>query len=94
MEHNFHHALKVMEDVCTACSHCMRVCPTEAIRIHGGVAYISEEKCVDCGKCYSVCPSNAVYIEQDDFNSIFQFKCRVAIIPAVLVGQFQEAVET
>jgi iron only hydrogenase large subunit-like protein len=91
---NFHHALKVMDDLCTACSHCMRVCPTEAIRIRNGKAIISDNKCVDCGLCYKVCPSNAIYVEQDDFNSIFSFKYRIAIVPAVLVGQFQDNIAT
>jgi iron only hydrogenase large subunit-like protein len=94
MDTGFHHALKVMEDVCQACSHCMRVCPTEAIRILGGKADISADKCVDCGKCYKVCPSNAIYVEQDDFNTIFQFKYRVAIVPSILIGQFHESIET
>lgn len=79
-----------MTDLCTACSHCMRVCPTEAIRIKNGKATIFENKCIDCGECYKVCPSNAIYVEQDDFNSIFNYQYRVAIIPAVLSGQFYE----
>jgi iron only hydrogenase large subunit-like protein len=91
---NFHHALKVMSDSCTACSHCLRACPTEAIRIRNGKAIISDNKCIDCGLCYKVCPSNAIYVEQDDFNLIFNFKHRIAIVPAVLVGQFQENIAT
>lgn len=90
----FHHALKVMPDLCTACSHCMRVCPTEAIRIRGGKAIIFDNACVDCGACYKACPSSAIYIEQDDFNLIFNYKYRVAIVPAVLVGQFSASIKT
>jgi iron only hydrogenase large subunit-like protein len=68
----------------------MRVCPTEAIRIKNGKATIFENKCIDCGECYRVCPSSAIYIEQDDFNSIFNYKYRVALLPVVLSGQFHE----
>jgi len=93
-EGQFHHALKVMEDLCTACSHCMRTCPTEAIRIRGGKAMISDNKCVDCGQCYKVCPSNAIYVEQDDFNIIYNYKYRIAIVPAILIGQFPENINT
>ncbi|MBE6343540.1 MAG: 4Fe-4S dicluster domain-containing protein [Lentimicrobiaceae bacterium] len=84
----FFHALQVNESQCTGCSRCMKVCPTEAIRIREGIAQISESRCIDCGKCFKVCPSKAVYIKQDDFESIFNFPCRVALIPAVFLGQF------
>ncbi|MBQ3594594.1 MAG: 4Fe-4S binding protein [Bacteroidales bacterium] len=84
----FFHALQVNESQCTGCSRCMKVCPTEAIRIREGIAQISESRCIDCGNCFKVCPSKAVYIKQDDFESIFNFPCRVALIPAVFLGQF------
>ena len=84
----FFHALQVNESQCTGCSRCMKVCPTEAIRIREGIAQISESRCIDCGKCFKVCPTKAVYIKQDDFESIFNFPCRVALIPAVFLGQF------
>ena len=84
---HFHHALKVMPELCTACSHCMRSCPTEAIRIRNGKANITGNKCIDCGECFRVCPSNAIYVEQDDFNAIYNYKYRVAIVPVVLTAQ-------
>ena len=84
----FFHALQVNENQCTGCSRCMKVCPTEAIRIRKGIAQISESRCIDCGKCFKVCPTKAVYVKQDDFESIFNFPCRVALIPAVFLGQF------
>lgn len=84
----FFHALQVNESQCTGCSRCMKVCPTEAIRIREGIAQISESRCIDCGKCFKVCPTKAVYVKQDDFESIFNFPCRVALIPAVFLGQF------
>jgi len=84
----FHHALKVDTDICTACSHCMRNCPTEAIRIRQGKAVIDPARCVDCGQCYSVCPSGAIYVEQDDFNDLLRFRFKIAIVPMVFWGQF------
>jgi Na+-translocating ferredoxin:NAD+ oxidoreductase RNF subunit RnfB len=87
-ETGFYHALKVDEDVCYGCTHCMNVCPTSAIRIRDGVAVIKSDWCVDCGECMRACPVDAIYIEQDDFDKIFQYKCRVALVPAVLIGQF------
>jgi iron only hydrogenase large subunit-like protein len=84
----FHHALKILRDVCIGCSHCMRVCPTEALRVRNGKAELYANRCVDCGECFKVCPVNAIIIEQDDFSKIFNYKRRVALVPAVLLGQF------
>ena len=84
----FYHALKVDENVCYGCTHCMNVCPTGAIRIRDGVAAIQDDWCVDCGGCMRACPVDAIYVEQDDFDKIFEFKYRVALVPAVLIGQF------
>jgi len=86
----FYHALKVVENVCIGCTHCMNVCPTKAIRVESGIADINKYACVDCGECLKVCPVNAIIVEQDDFNQIFRFKQRVALLPTVLLGQFPD----
>lgn len=88
----FHHALKVLDQVCIGCTHCMKVCPTEAIRIRDGKARINDNRCIDCGECYKACPVHAIIVEQDDFENIRNFKIRVALVPAVLIGQFAETV--
>jgi len=90
----FHHALKVVPDLCIGCTHCMKACPTEAIRVRNGLAEIMEERCVDCGECYKSCPVSAIIVEQDDFNEIFNFKVRVALVPSVLIGQFPSRITT
>ena len=89
---NFHHALQIKENLCVGCSHCMDVCPTEAIRIRNGKALLIDNKCVDCGECFRVCPVNAIIIDHDDFSKIFKYKYRVALVPMVFVGQFAEEV--
>jgi iron only hydrogenase large subunit-like protein len=66
----------------------MRVCPTEAFRIKNGKAVLNPDRCTDCGNCFKVCPTKAIYIQQDDFDSIFNYACRVALVPAVFMGQF------
>jgi len=88
----FHHALTIREDICNGCSLCMRVCPTGALRIRDGKARLTNDRCVDCGECFRSCPVNAIIIEQDDFSRIFDFKHRVALVPAVLHGQFRHEV--
>lgn len=84
----FHHALKVNRDICTGCTHCVSVCPTEAIRIRGGKAVVFEHKCVDCGTCFNSCPVRAFEVEQDDFSTIFNYSRRVVVYPSVLPAQF------
>lgn len=89
---HFHHALKISDELCFGCSHCMSVCPTEAIRVRNGKAILYENRCVDCGECFKACPVNAIYIVQDDFNRIQAFKYRIALVPAVFFGQFPEEI--
>jgi iron only hydrogenase large subunit-like protein len=90
----FFHALKIRTDLCIGCTHCIQSCPTEALRVHNGKAVLAENRCVDCGECFRVCPVYAINIEQDDFDKIFQFKVRVALVPAVFIGQFPEEIST
>lgn len=89
----FFHALKVNEQACIGCSHCMKVCPTEAIRIWNGIANIDENQCIDCGECHRVCPVHAIYVDENEFDSIFNYKYRVALFPSVFIGQFPEDIK-
>ncbi|MFA8436456.1 MAG: [Fe-Fe] hydrogenase large subunit C-terminal domain-containing protein [Marinifilaceae bacterium] len=89
---HFYHALKVEEDICIGCTHCMNICPTAAIRVNNGKATINKNACVDCGECMKSCPVNAIFVEQDDFSQIFKFKYRVALLPTVLLGQFPDEI--
>ena len=91
-EQQFYHALKVDRDKCFGCVHCMNECPTDAIRIRDGVATIRKDWCIDCGECMKACPVDAIYVEQDDFDDIFNYKCRVAILPSVFIGQFSKQI--
>ncbi|MGF7139064.1 [Fe-Fe] hydrogenase large subunit C-terminal domain-containing protein [Roseimarinus sediminis] len=88
----FHHALIVDEEKCICCTHCVKVCPTEAIRIVDGKVVIREERCVDCGECVRACPQKAIGIDHDDLELINQYKYRVALFPSVFLGQFPERI--
>ncbi len=85
-----YHALRVDPEKCFGCVHCMKVCPTEAIRVKNGLAIVNNLRCVDCGNCMRVCPVDAFYIIQDDLSQIYNFRYRVALIPSVTIGQFPE----
>ena len=88
----FYHALNIRQDLCIGCTHCMKVCPTEAIRIKSGKAILFEQKCVDCGECFRACPVCAIIVEQDDFDKIFEYPIRMALLPSVFTGQFPEEI--
>jgi iron only hydrogenase large subunit-like protein len=89
---DFHHALRVYDDICYGCTHCMTACPTQAIRVRNGKASILVNRCVDCGECYKACPVSAIGVEQDDLQTIFNYPVRVLLIPSVLVGQISHKV--
>lgn len=91
---NIYHAIYVDGDNCTGCTHCLKNCPTRAIRIRSGKAVIDQNRCIDCGECIRVCHANAVKVEQGALDSIFKYKYRVALVPAVLSGQFALDVTT
>ncbi|MCG8470999.1 MAG: 4Fe-4S binding protein [Desulfobacterales bacterium] len=87
-----HHALIVDSEKCKGCCNCMSVCPTDAIRIRNGKTLIFQNRCIDCGECYRTCPESAISVEQDDFDEIFKFKRRVALLPSILKGQFPDTI--
>ncbi len=86
-----YHAIKVDIDKCMGCTHCMKACPTEAIRVARGVANINANRCVDCGNCLRVCPVDAFYVEEDSLEQLSKYKYKVLLFPAVFIGQFPES---
>ena len=45
------------KEACTACGHCVDICPNQANFINGTIAVIQREKCTGCGKCVDACPN-------------------------------------
>lgn len=87
-DRNYTHSIQIDPGKCIGCSHCMRVCPTRAIRIVDGYARIQPERCVDCGECFRVCPQRAVYARDDGLTSLPPENYKIALVPSVFVGQF------
>ncbi|HAH69843.1 MAG TPA: Fe-S cluster protein, partial [Synergistaceae bacterium] len=82
------HSIKVSKDACQGCVNCIRVCPTEAIRVVDGEIDIIEELCIDCGECLRSCCRSALGIYEDDWNRIKE-SSRAMIVPdPVFFSQF------
>ena len=84
----YFHTIRIDSEKCEGRMHCMRVCPTQAIRIRNGKAVIIEEKCIDCGECITVCPNNAIVPLTDPFGELTRFRHTVAIASPALYAQF------
>jgi iron only hydrogenase large subunit-like protein len=91
---SFYHALRIQEDACFGCTHCIKACPTEALRVRNGKAYLIAERCIDCGACMKICPAGAIRVEEDDIEKIYHYKARVALVPSVFIGQFPRNIPT
>jgi formate hydrogenlyase subunit 6/NADH:ubiquinone oxidoreductase subunit I len=55
---------KVDVSKCSACESCIDICPSEAISLVDGHAFIDMDECIECGSCVMECPEEAI-IEVD-----------------------------
>ncbi|MDH5384293.1 MAG: 4Fe-4S binding protein [Candidatus Aminicenantes bacterium] len=84
----YFHSIRIETEKCDGRMKCLRVCPTQAIRVRKGKAMIIEEKCIDCGECITVCPHNAIVPLTDPFGELTKFRYTVAIPSPALYAQF------
>ena len=54
----------VDEDLCDACTNCVKACPNEAISLVEDIAHIDEDYCEGCRTCYYVCPTGAISLNE------------------------------
>ncbi|ACB83692.1 [Fe-Fe] hydrogenase large subunit C-terminal domain-containing protein [Natranaerobius thermophilus] len=88
----YYHSVRLKEESCIGCVHCLKFCPTQAIRIKGGRAEILKERCIDCGGCIQICPNNAKIAESDNISQIDNFQHKVAVVPPSVLVQFPKDV--
>lgn len=88
VDNKYFHSVVLQEDRCIGCTSCLKVCPTEAIRLRDGKARIIGEKCIDCGECIRICPNHAKNAVTDKLSILQKYKYKIAIPSLVLYGQF------
>lgn len=84
------YAIALCEEKCNGCTNCIRVCPTEAIRVKNQKAKIIKKRCINCGQCISVCPHNALTGISDKLEAIEAYSYKIALVDPVLYAQFNE----
>jgi len=57
------HSLRIVPENCRQCLACVRVCPTNALRVFREKPEVLDYLCVDCADCISVCPTDVFTIE-------------------------------
>jgi len=84
------HSVTLQADLCKGCTHCIKRCPTEAIRVRDGKAVIRSERCIDCGECIRQCPYQAKRAMYDKLEKFKDYKYKIALPAPALYGQFDK----
>ncbi|OQY36991.1 MAG: hypothetical protein B6226_05730 [Candidatus Cloacimonetes bacterium 4572_65] len=92
-KNEYFHALTIKQENCTGCTACVKVCPTEAIRIRNKEVIFDGLRCIDCGNCIEACNFNAITPYADSFKILENYKYKIAIFSTTFAGQFTEDIE-
>ncbi|HBK85708.1 MAG TPA: ferredoxin [Firmicutes bacterium] len=84
----YFHSVRLDPEKCKGCTNCIKHCPTEAIRVRDGKAYILEDRCIDCGECIRACPNHAKVAHTDQLMRCHDYAYNVALAAPALFGQF------
>jgi iron only hydrogenase large subunit-like protein len=86
----YFHSVRLETERCLGCTNCIKGCPTEAIRVRGGKAFILQDRCIDCGECIRRCPNNAKVAVADDWDILDTFDYKIALVAPSFYGQFAD----
>ena len=89
----YRHSVSLDVSKCIGCTHCIKRCPTEAIRIKNGKASINSDRCIDCGECIRICPQRAKKASFDRLADLPKGKFHIALPAPSLYGQFSNLEE-
>ncbi len=87
--HTYEHSVLLNPEKCIGCTTCVKHCPTEAIRVENGRAYIDDSRCIDCGECIRVCTQKAKKAVCSKLEAMNAFKWKIALPAPALYGQFE-----
>ena len=88
----YFHSVKLEHDKCQGCVACVKVCPTEAIRVRNGKAEILSDRCIDCGACAAKCPYHAFSVSTDALSGLADYSYNIVLPAPSLYAQFPEQV--
>ncbi len=82
-----------INDNCTACMACVRVCPVEAISVTHDELHIVEDSCIECGLCVPACFHEALDVQGDleRCRSAVEAKRAALILPTEAIVFFYPA---
>lgn len=86
-----HSSLKpsIIQDKCTACGCCVRMCPVNAITFNkSGKAQIDPVVCVGCGECLCACKFDAIYVNWAEEADVFG--ARMVEVCQFILKQFKQ----
>ena len=86
----YFHSVRLHPEMCRGCTNCIKTCPTEAIRVRAGKAFILEDRCIDCGECIRRCPNHAKIAVSDPLERLEEFDCKIALVPPSFYGTLKE----
>ena len=82
------HSVLLKKEKCEGCTNCVKGCPTKAIRVHQGKAWIKEDLCIDCAECIRACEYHAKYTKTSQMEKIMKSDYPVLLIPPSFYSQF------
>ena len=84
----YYHSVQLNREKCQGCVSCVKLCPTEAIRVRNGKAEILADRCIDCGACASGCPYHAFSVKTDTLEGLSKFVYNIVLPAPSLYSQF------